>query len=57
MVAEKNEATLWNMQDIFYSLAHNNSAINSYVHTSMAWYSISASLAGGIYSHKGVARM
>ena len=57
MVAEKNEATLWRMQDIFYSLAHINSAINSYVHIGMARISNAASPAGGIWCHNGATRM
>ena len=57
MVAEKNEATLWRMQDIFYSLAHINSAINTYVHTGMARTLDAASPAGGIWCHNGATRM
>ena len=48
MVAEKNEATLWHMQDIFHNLARDNSAFNSDVHTCLAYASNLATRARGI---------
>ena len=58
MVASKDKATLWNMQAIFYSLAHDNSSNNSDVHTGLARTTNSATgAAGGICCHKGATRM